>query len=415
VAGFTNKQHKEPMQEKKSKPLSKTAIVIKLLLIAAVFVVGVGGMKWLVNNGPEAKKEPLKSKVPVVRVVQVQYRDHQLFVDTQGRVEPRSRTQIAAEVTGRVVSVSPQFKPGGQFSKGEVMLEIDRSDYVAALAKAESVLADARLQLEREEARAEQAARDWKKLGRGEPSDLVLGKPQIVSAKARVKASLAGVEKAQRDLDRTKLRAPYDCLVEQVFTDLGAMAARGVRLADVSSSDAYEVRVPVTLDDFAFLNRSENGTIGEHVKLRAKLAGEWLVWPGEIVRSEGRVDSSTMTMYQVVQVKKRNEGDVFSLPPSGLFVRAQIHGQVMPHVAEIPRVALRNDGSIMVMNRRDQLEIVPVDVARTLKKTILIRRGVHQGDRVIISPMEAPVPGMKLKVYKDKKDKNLKATKGAKG
>ena len=85
---------------------------------------------------------------------------------------------------GRVLEVSPKFKSGGRFAKGEVMLEIDGSDYVAALAKAESALADAQLSLAREEARAAQARRDWKKLGRGDASDLVLGIPQIASAKA---------------------------------------------------------------------------------------------------------------------------------------------------------------------------------------------------------------------------------------
>ena len=156
-----------------------------------------------------------------------------LFVETQGRIEPARRTQAASEVMGRVIMVSPKFKAGGVFSTHEIMLETDGADYVAALALAESALVDAKLLLAQEQARADQAVRDWKKLGRGIPSDLVVRKPQIASVKARIAAAEASVGKATRDLDRTKLRAPYPCRVEATFTDLGSFVSPGARLASL--------------------------------------------------------------------------------------------------------------------------------------------------------------------------------------
>lgn len=393
------------MSEQHSKSISisiSISIAVKLVVIVAVLFVGWAGMNWLKTHGPKASKEAPPVVVPVVRVVVADFLDRQLYVDTQGRVDPRIRTQAAAEVMGRVLKVSSKFKSGGVFEKDEIMLEIDRSDYVAALAKAESTLADAQLSLEREEARAEQARRDWAKLGRGEPSDLVLGKPQIVSAKARVKASQAGVEKATRDLARTKLRAPYDCLVEATYTDLGSYITPGARLADVYSTNAFEVRVPVTLEEFAYLEQGPDGVVGDDVTLQAKLAGKLRVWQGKIVRSEGRVDRSTMTMYQVVEVLPNSDDPRFSLPPSGLFVRARIKGRVMPAVAELPRVALRQNQTMFVLGKEKKLKIVSVEVARTLEKTVLINQGLESGAKVIISPMETPVEGMKLQILHPK-------------
>ena len=67
-------------------------------------------------------------------------------------------------------------------------------------------------------ARAEQAVRDWEKLGLNrDPSDLVLRKPQLVSARARITAAEAAVDKAMRDLERTEIRAPYDCRIERTM------------------------------------------------------------------------------------------------------------------------------------------------------------------------------------------------------
>lgn len=372
--------------------------MFKVFIVFTVLAVGAMGMKWLQENGPEASKEAPAEVVPVVRVVTAKFSDRQLHVNTQGRVEPAIRTQAAAEVMGRVLSVSPKFKPGGQFSKGEVMLEIDRADYVAAMAQAQSSLADAKLSLEREEARSIQARRDWNKLGRGEPSDLVLGIPQITSAKARVKAAEATGEKAARDLDRTKLRAPYDCRVEATYTDLGSYISPGARLADLYSIDAFEVRGPVTLEEYGFLKQGPDGVVGAEVAMEARIGGRMYQWQGEIVRSEGNVDRNTLTMYQVVRVIPNTDNERFDFPPAGLFVRARIKGRVMPEVAELPRAALRHDQTLLVVDGEGRLKIVSVDISRTMPTTVLVKAGIKAGDRVVVSPIETPVDGMQLQV-----------------
>ncbi|MBT8043656.1 MAG: efflux RND transporter periplasmic adaptor subunit, partial [Verrucomicrobiae bacterium] len=330
--------------------------------------------------------------------------DEQMFVQTQGKVEPSTRTQAASEVMGRVVEVSPMFKVGGVFTKNEIMLEIDSSDYKSALASADASLADAKLMLAQEQARAEQAQRDWEKLGRGEPSDLVVRKPQIASAKARIAAAEAAVEKAKRDLDRTKLRAPYDCRVEAVYTDLGSYIMPGARLADLYSKDALELRVPVTLEELGYLNGGE--VVGADVKVNANIANKSRQWSGKVVRSEGMVDRTTMTMYLVVGLKQNEQSDVFGLPPAGMFVRASITGDVMKNVFRIPRKALQPNNTLLTMTEENKLRIVSVEVARTLKDSVLVSGGLKNGTYVITSAMETPVPGMKLALDKEQADED---------
>ena len=59
---------------------------------------------------------------------------------------PRTRTVLVAEVPGRIVSVSPDFVAGGFFRAGEVLLEIDPSDFLTAVKGAEAALASRRAQ-----------------------------------------------------------------------------------------------------------------------------------------------------------------------------------------------------------------------------------------------------------------------------
>jgi RND family efflux transporter MFP subunit len=261
-------------------------------------------------------------------------------------------------------------------------------------------LADAKLLLEQEEARAGQALRDWGKLGRGEPSGLVLRKPQIVSAKARITAAEAAVEKAARDLDRTKLRAPYHCRVAATYTDLGSYVMAGARLADLYSAGAFEVRVPVTLEELAYLD--QENIIGAKVLARVDLAGAQRRWHGTVVRSEDLVDRETMTVYLVVRIEPDDDAGQYRLPPSGLFVEAEIQGRKMEQVIRIPRSALQSDNTLLIVNAGNKLGITPVKLARTMHKSVLVAGGLKDGTKVIISPMETPVPGMQLAIEEEK-------------
>lgn len=382
----------------------KMRTATRWLVITLVLAVGVGGFLFLKHHGPEADKEAPPHVVPVVRAVTVQSGPHRLVVATQGRVEPFRRTQAASEVMGRVTHVSGKFKPGGVFRHREVMLEIDKADYVAALANAEAAHADASLLLEQEQARSEQARRDWAKLGRGTPSALVLRKPQIASARARINAAAAAVAKAARDLERTKLRAPYDCRVEAAYTDLGSYIAPGARLADLYSLDVLEVRMPVTMEEMGYLERGNDGTVDADVKITAELAGKPRSWNGKIIRSEGGVDRNTMTTHLVMRVVPDPSDPAYSLPPPGLVVRASITGRTLESVTEIPRSALRQDNTVLTVTRDGKLRTVPVKLARTMERTVLVSSGLAGGTRVIVSPIETPVDGMEVTVEKEDPD-----------
>ena len=367
-----------------------------LLTVCGVLAAGVIGMLILQNTGPKADKESPPKAIPRVKTTVAEVGSQQLYVKTQGAVEAHTSTQLSSLIMGRATMVSPKLKAGGDFKKGEIILEIERADYAAALARAESSLADAKLALVQEKARAEQAIRDWKKLGRGEAPDLVARRPQIVSAQARVTAEETELVKAVRDLESTTLRAPYHCRVDQAYVAFGAHINAGMRVADIYSVDRREVRVPVALSELAYLNDKEG--IGSHVEVEAELAGEIKTWTGTIVRGEGKVDRATMTMYLIIEIATSETQGVEDLPPPGLFVNAAIKGLVMEQVVEIPRSALNPDLSVMIVDEESRLKVLGVQVARTAKDTVLISEGIPTGSQVVISALETPVSGMKLEI-----------------
>ena len=156
--------------------------VLPLAVLALAGLVAV----TMIRNRPEVETQPLRIEPPGVHVRVIQLRDVRLSVTSQGTVRPRRETQLVPEISGRVISVAPSFAEGGFFEAGEVLVTIDPFDYQQAVISARSQLAKARLRLAQEEAEAEVAQREWEDLGRGNPRDLTLRKPQLNDARVGV-------------------------------------------------------------------------------------------------------------------------------------------------------------------------------------------------------------------------------------
>ena len=196
-------------------------VVLSLILVGGLIAVNKA-------KRPERKEEA--AQATMVDAIQVERVSLNLSVFSQGSVIPRTETTLVAEVSGIIVNVSPNFVAGGFFRRGETLLEIDPSDYQAGLKRAQANLASRKAQFADQQARADQALKDWKNMGRqGEPSDLTLRKPQLAEAHANVQAAEADLQKAQRDLERTHISLPYDGLVRTIRLDLRSRKAGRTR------------------------------------------------------------------------------------------------------------------------------------------------------------------------------------------
>ena len=82
----------------------------------------------------------------------------------------------------------------------------------------------------------------------------------------------------------------------------------------------------------------------------------------------------------------------------GSFVRAEIAGVELEGVAEIPRLALRENDRIFILDAEDKLDIRPIEVVWGDDDKVVVNGKVKNGDRLILTTLPAPVQGMKLRV-----------------
>ena len=363
----------------------------KIVAVILILAVGAIGAKTIFELSPQAERVEPPRIVTSVEAISVKRQTISVSISSQGEMEPLTETQVAAEVPGKVIRVSPKFEVGESFSVDEVILEIDPADFVANVAQAESTLAEAQLALETEQARARQAEAEWNKLGGGdEPSDLVLRKPQLKSARARITAAEAALEKAERDLDRTVIRAPYACRVRTKHTDIGSYLAPGAPVVDLYRTDALEVRLPVALEDYALI---ETGSAPE-IELSATIAGQPYNWKASLERTEGVVDRTSRSVFLVGRIDPDSvnaEAGRFLTP--GMFVRASVSGVPFKNMFRVPREAIYGMNQVLVISDEGTVSFREVDIARTEQDYVVIRNGLTDGEKISVTVLETVIDG----------------------
>jgi RND family efflux transporter MFP subunit len=368
------------------------AVLIPILIVAG-FVIATIAIVSL-NEKPEEKRKPF-TPLAVLATLAVQD-DVQLVVKTQGEARPRTEIDLVPEVGGRIVSVSPKFIDGGIFNKGDILYQIDKSDYDVSVVRAEASVARAQQVLVRERAEAEIAKRDWADLGTGAPSDLTLRKPQLAEAQAGLQSAEADLQNAKIQLSRTSVRAPFNGRVRTKNSDIGQFVSPGSRLGRIFSTDIIEVRLPLTDDDLSKLDLpiafvAKSKADAPDVTFSAVIAGKPQVWPGKIMRTDSSYDTQTRALFAIAEVfdpygKGASDGGVPLAP--GLFVDAEINGKKFENVTVLPRDGLRPENKVFVGKEDGSAETRVATVLDTNADYAYVTSGVTVGEIIVLSPVE---------------------------
>ncbi len=375
---------------------------LPLSVLAVGSLLGVG----LVSVSPTIETAPPAPRPPLVRTVEARPEPVTLFISAQGTVVPRTESDLVAEVSGRITSVSPRLEPGGFIEAGEVLVRIDGRDYEVAVRRAQAALgrADSELGLAVSNLERRQHLADR---GVGSSSALDDARNTLRVAEAAQADATAALEQARRDLSRTDVLAPFAGRVRDKQVGVGQFVARGATLARVYAVDYAEVRLPIPDSDAAFVDlpiayRDGADTQSQPaVRLTTRFAGREYHWQGQIVRTEGEIDARTRMIHAVARVENPYaRGDDPTRPPLavGMFVQAQIQGRRVEAVVAVPRTALRGASQLAIIDAEGRLRLREVEVLQQTADHVLIRSGVLAGESVVTSPVPVSVEGMLVEI-----------------
>ena len=318
-----------------------------------------------------------------------------------GEVRPAVRTELVAQVGGKVVATSPTFIEGGNFTPDDVLLSIEDTDYRAAMEEVVARVAAAKLELEQALADADVARKQL--AAQSNPSPLALREPQVARAESALRAAQTSLSLAKTNLERTQISLPYTGRVENKFVDLGQYVNPGKVLGTVFGTDVVQVRLPLTTNELVALGVpiGYQGTAdgGLSTTLTATLGGAVHRWQGTLTGLDAAIDPATRTVYGTVIIEDpySETSSVVDMPLAvGLYVDAEVEGRLMVDAVQIPSAGLRAGDKIFVLTGEGLLDIRQADVVHRSRSNALLSAGVEPGEQVIVSAIRNPVRGMRL-------------------
>ena len=206
---------------------------MKIGLTVAVVVVAAGGVVgYRINKKRNAGTE--------VRMEQVARRDLVSAVTASGKIEPKTKVDISADITGRIIRMA--VREGDLVRKGQFLIQIDPAQYEAAVSQAQGLVASTEATLAQTRANLDQAERAWNRarqltqLGPNliapEAAEQAQTSYQVAQAnyqatRAQLEQSRAGLQQARDNLAKTRLTSPISGRVVRLAVEEGEVAVPG--------------------------------------------------------------------------------------------------------------------------------------------------------------------------------------------
>ena len=430
--------------------------MLKKLIFVPLIALGVLAFVLLVRSRKELPKRDLEERTPVVRVLTVPRTTVVPRALGYGEVRAESVWQAVPQVGGRIIEVSEKVREGSFASRDTVLLRIDRADYDLAIARAEARVAaleaehrenatrsetiETSLAIERsslayattELERAKRLVED----GTLAPAELDLEQRTVLAQKLRVqeientqellipqrdvvaaqlRQERSNVERARLDVERTVIRAPFDCRIGPVRLEKDQVVQAGQLLFSAEDTSASEVTawlppqgvrhvLAVGTAGMEALTGIEEvpARLGLTATIRATIGTLTATWPAEVVRIRG-VDSRTRAIGIDVRVQDPYEGVIPGTRPPlvpGLYVEVEVRARPAPAQVVVPRSAL-HDSHVRLVDADGRLELREVDVRFVQGEHAIVSAGLEGGETLVLSDVVPAVSGLRVTAVPD--------------
>lgn len=406
----------------------RAAIVVVLLLFALLIFQVLAGSKAIV---PTVDPNQQRQRVNVLVATPVKV--HRQWTG-YGTAEAIDSANVPARVTATVTRIPDVVLEGARVTQGQVLVELDASDFVNQLKIAEQNLAgvEARLaelqnleamltqrltvetsdrdlardEFERVKAMFAKDAANQKDMDASERNYLSAQRnrlqveenlnsigprrDQLLAEKAGLQSS---ADIARQNLARCSIKSPLDGVIQAIDVEVGENLTLGQRVARVVNLD--RIQTPLSLS----ANARPYIRVGDAVKLTSS-ADPDLSWQATVARIAPEDDPATRTFAAYVEVdqtehtRSSNDDTYVPLTP-GVFVSGTVMGDEREPRLVVPRRSIRTERVMIV--RDGVIESHPVREDYAFEGRIestglpdehwtVLSSGISAGDQVIINP-----------------------------
>lgn len=273
----------------------------------------------------------------------------------RGRTEAVRQVQVRSETSGLVIS--QPLRKGQSVAAGQVLCELDPGTRSAALQEARARLTEAQVNAS--------AAENLSSRG-------FASETQVVARKAALEAAMAGVERAQKEIEHLTMHAPFDGVLETDTAELGLLLQPGAPCATVIQLD------PIKLVGFAPENEIDKIALG--ARSGARLANGSVV-RGEVTFLSRSADPLTRTFRVEVTVDNHDMAIRDGATAEIMIAFAGENAHLLPSSS----LTLNNEGVLGVRTVVDKhAKFAPVTILRDTAKGVWLAGLPAQVDVIVV-------------------------------
>lgn len=377
-----------------------TARTVCRPVIAACAAITIGGCEKKQDANAYAPPPP-----PEVIVAKPVEREVTSYLTYTGTITASEAVDLRARVQGFLEKIA--FQPGQRVKKGEVLFEIDKQQYQAAVAQARARVKSAEATLLGAESDA-RLARELADQRAGPEIDAVIKAAKRDVAAADIDKAKAELTEALLNLGYCTVTAPIDGRISKNLVDVGNLVGRGepTLLASIVQATPSFVSVDVNEADVLAVRREREKTPGASKIEPGRLpSGEWRPCElsladredfgitGRIDYVEPQLDKQTGTL----EVRTRFENTDETLVP-GLFAAVRF-AMSSRKAMLVPEAALLSDQQgryAMVVDEESKVQAKRVEIGPLEGSMRVVEKGLAPDDRVIVLGVLKARPGSKV-------------------
>ncbi|MGA2045717.1 MAG: efflux RND transporter periplasmic adaptor subunit [Roseiarcus sp.] len=309
-----------------------------------------------------------------------------------GRIKAVNTVQLRARVEGFLEKVL--FTEGQNVKTGDLLYQIEKTQYQAAVDQANANVAAAQAQELNAQLQFNRTAELVKSQSVSQAT-LDQNRANLESARASVLQNKAALAIAQENLGYTDIASPIDGRIGLTTYTLGNLvnSASGV-LATIVSDDPIYVEFPVSNRQIADITAAHKQDAGGpiNIKVLVQLAnrkqyGHAGVW--NYIGNQVDQQTDTLLVRATLPNPERQLVD-------GAFVTVQVQENEEQPRLVIPRAALQLDQAgvyVLVVDKDHKVETRRVTTGEAVNTEIAIPSGLAAGDAVIVDGVQKVRPG----------------------
>jgi len=364
------------------------------VMLGLLILIGAGALAYYLIDSNKKEKAPVKKVVKTVFVDTVKNSTVPIELPANGTLIAKNRIELFSEVQGVFQYSAKDFRPGENYSRGQVLLKLNSQEYFASVQSAKSelynqiaaIMPDLRLDYP-------DAFSKWENYLNNYNLDKTTPKlPEISNNKERyfitgrgILSTYYNVKNLEERLVKYSIIAPFDGILTDALVTKGALVRQGQKLGEFIDPSVYELEVSISKEYSDLLQK------GENVILQDLEGSE--TYTGKVSRINASIDQATQSIRVYIQV----EGDSLK---EGMYLEAQLEAKKIENAISIDRKLLVNQNQLYIV-RDSILDLVKIEPVYTSEEKAVVK-GLEDGIKMINKPVSGAYAGMPVKIFQEK-------------